>query len=257
MSETPPPIPTFLHCHTLFKGPPPVIKSKAYPWEWWAVHVPTLTPIRISLRGVRLHLQWAYNAIPLHASHPEAHATLRLDEPRLANQLATELAANFDKPIRLVKSSPIPTDHPELPEHLLVFDLNGEIPAIWRSADPRTVLPVVVTPIGNFIDAIVGPTETVSTEHLSSSEEIEITGMGFCYYWQECQAALEELRPEFLGEAHMAEMQNSTQARIDALWTSKSVDDLGKAFGDDLRKAFGDSFDFSGFFADPADLPPE
>ena len=255
MSETSPPIPTFLHCHTLFKGPPPVIKSKAYPWEWWAVHVPTLTPIRISLRGVRLHLQWAYNAIPLHASHPEAHATLRLDEPRLANQLATELAANFDKPIRLVKSSPIPTDHPELPEHLLVFDLNGEIPAIWRSADPRTVLPVVemppdddVSPIGELIGAIFGPTEVLGTS-LSWSEEIVIRVPGHLYYYQECEAALEELRIEFLGEAQMEARRNTTQARIDALWTSKSVNDL--------RKAFGDSFDFSGFFADPADLPPE
>ena len=226
MSETPPPIPTFLHCHTLFKGPPPVIKSKAYPWEWWAVHVPTLTPIRISLRGVRLHLQWAYNAIPLHASHPEAHATLRLDEPRLANQLATELAANFDKPIRLVKSSPIPTDHPELPEHLLVFDLNGEIPAIWRSADPRAIHPVEVTPIspGDLIDAIFGPTEVLGTS-LSCSEEIDISRNGGLYYYQECEAALEELRIEFFGEAQMEEMQRNTQARIDALWTSKSVDD--------------------------------
>ena len=255
MSETPPPIPTFLHCHTLFKGPPPVIKSKAYPWEWWAVHVPTLTPIRISLRGVRLHLQWAYNAIPLHASHPEAHATLRLDEPRLANQLATELAANFDKPIRLVKSSPIPTDYPELPEHLLVFDLNGEIPAIWRSADPRSISPVEVipsddvSPIGELIDAIYGPTEILSATALSSSAEIEITAEGYLYYYQECEAALEELTKEFLGDAQMEARRNTTQARIDALWTSKSVDDL--------RKAFGDSFDFSGFFADPADLPPE
>ena len=102
-----------------------------------------------------------------------------------------------------------------------------------------------VTPIspGDLIDAIFGPTEVLGTS-LSCSEEIDISLTGGLYYYQECEAALEELRIEFLGEAQMEENRKSTQARLDAI---KSAGD-GLTGPDDLRKAFGDSFDFSGFF---------
>ena len=261
MSEAPPTVPTFLHSHSLFKGPPPLSKSKASPWEWWAVHVPTLTPISISLHGIRLQLQWANHLIPpLHSSHPGAHATLHLDEPKLSAELAAELAACFDKPIRLVRSSPIPTDHPELPEHLPVFDLSGDSPAIWRSADPRMILPVEVTETtpGDLIDAIFGPRETLGTP-LSWSEEIVIRVPGHLYYYQECEAALEEYTAELLkdayGDGYLEEPQESTQARLEAIRAAGE----GLIGPDELRKLFEGSFDFEGLYDDtpPADLPAE
>lgn len=184
--------PTFLHC---FPANPARTKRKQpLPTRWWAVHVETLTPIRISLAKGTLAtldviLDPAAESLPVN-SHPEAEA----NPIAIANALIDDLKDGIHPAcslhaLRTVTTAASAALKSLPPEHMIVFDIRGDHPALWRTADPRVIYPVVLESVCGF------PAEILAGKALSYRSAIDLPAAGWTYYWDECQDALEALSP--------------------------------------------------------------
>jgi len=169
------------------------LKGRSLTMSWWAVHVESLTPVRIHIRGDCAGFAWCpAQPGPLAlVSHPDAETNLSALEAALAGELPS---------VRLVRSRTLPSRHPEndpaLPEHLIVFDINGDHPALWRTADPRVIFPVEVSLVVPEC-----PYERLGAISLSHRSTVELPASGWLYWWDECQDAYEELAPAVIAEA--------------------------------------------------------
>ena len=161
------------------------------PISWWAVHCSTLTPIRVTTHGERLSLAVLIDPahIVLAASHPDS----KVDPPAIASALLEELRTSINPRYTLHRSGIIPPGKVALPDHLIVFDIHGDHPSVWRSLDPRMILPVRVQTIGGSPVDILDP-----ATHWRTSIDIPVSG--WTYWWEECQNALEDLTPQLASD---------------------------------------------------------
>ena len=156
--------------------------------NWWAVHAETLTPIRIhSGSGGRIALDIVIDsAAPtvVFASHPDAVA----DPAAIAAGIMEDLSAHICPGCILHSSKIIPPGQADLPEHLIVFDAQGEHPHLWRTADPHMIVPVEHQDICFKTEAILGQPTYFRTA-------TDLPATGWEYWWTECQLAMRELAP--------------------------------------------------------------
>lgn len=178
-----PAMPTFLHCL------PTNLPKPGLALSWWAVHCETLTPVHITTKGLRVSLGIVIDPahIVFDASHPDAE----VDPPAIAAALLAELRAAHNPRYTLHLSGVIGPDKHPIPDHMIVFDIHGGHHSIWRTLDPRMIVPVTVQTICHLPEEILGtPTHWRTT--------LDFPVSGWQYWWEECQNALEELRPAIL-----------------------------------------------------------
>ena len=157
----------------------PANPSKSY--SWWAVHAETLTPVRVTCGAggrIALGIVTDPDARPtVFLSHPDADAapeSIRAD-------VMLELHAGLNSGARLSHTRFIDRSAAELPEYLIVFDVLGGTPAIWRTLDPQLIIPV--------------KTDLLLDQPTYWRTRVDLSAFGWEYWWTDCQQAYEALRP--------------------------------------------------------------
>lgn len=164
---------------------PSIPKNSKKPFSYWVIHGPTLTPIRVNVGlGGRVTL----DIVP----HPLAETAYINPDPGAAKPNPDLLFSELRRANpRLIRGSErfYTREDANVPEYLIVFDINGENPAIARTQDPQ------------FVNYINEPEEMLSVEHAySRTVNDNLPAMGWCYWWQDGQAAYERLAPAIIGE---------------------------------------------------------
>ncbi len=166
----------FLHALTTTPQQPP--------YSWWAIHVESLTPVKIHIgSGGRIALDIVSHPpseIPAHSSHPDSVT----DPAALTHDLLTELTATLTPHYRLHRSRVVTREDSAVPEFLLVFDHSGAHPAIARTQDPRCILP-----------ADPHDESSLSASFLAARTTTDLSADGWAYFWEDCQRAYDQLAP--------------------------------------------------------------
>ena len=149
-------------------------------FTYWTLHGETLTPVRVSVgHGGRVTLNIFLHPtteIPVFSSHPDGN----LSQEAITEEVMTSIcSANPRLSHRATRF--FTREEVEIPEYLIVFDINGENPAVARTQDPH------------FIIAINEREEMLSSEHSYCRTTIDLSAEGWCYWWQDAQAAYETL----------------------------------------------------------------
>jgi hypothetical protein len=84
------------------------------------------------------------------------------------------------------KTRTLSRDQVTVPEYLIVFDANGGHPAIARTQDPH------------FVIDINEKLQMLHTEHNFWRTTTDLSAEGWCYWWQDAQAAYENLAPDII-----------------------------------------------------------
>lgn len=177
--------------HTFFHAfpKPRNTTSKRPAFFWWAVHAETITPIRIRTGHANVvTLEFYPDATqPVHVSHPEVIFNME----KIGAALFDELKAKMNPHLTALRSSSCTTRPDHLPDHLIVSDITGNSPHLWRTLDPCVIYPVENKLICFANTSILGLPAFIRSH-------VDLPVSGWQYYWDECQNALEDLTPAFL-----------------------------------------------------------
>lgn len=164
-------------------------KDSNKPFTYWAIHGPTLTPVRVNVGpGGRVTLNiipFTDTAAPVFMKHPESRpypaaiaesimASLQQGNPRLTHKATRTFTR----------------DQVQVPEYLIVSRIDGTHPAIARTQDPHFVIDI------NERD------QMLHTEHNFWRTTTDLSAQGWCYWWQDANTAYENLAPAFIAAAH-------------------------------------------------------
>lgn len=150
---------------------PPTAPDASPPTSWWAVHVPSLTPIRV-LAGPTTFMAECHPLSPPDPSYP----------PPAASDIARELATISPLPVTVrYKDTPPQT----LSEYHIAFTAKGESPAIWRTQDPHLII-------------AAQSDHCLKDEFMASRSATDISGEGWAYWWEDAHLAYDELSPQFI-----------------------------------------------------------
>lgn len=154
-------------------------------FSWWLVHVETLTPVQVHSSGRKITVQItrpAETATPFR-SHPE----IPFDAKAIGKDIFREFKAALGPACTFKTYHVRPAADAQAPEYLLVFDINGENPAIFRTQDPAAIFPI------DTAANTLGPA-------LAWSTATDISAEGWAYFWEDCMRAYEHLSEKFIAE---------------------------------------------------------
>jgi hypothetical protein len=156
-------------------------------FTYWICHGESMTPVRVSVGyGGKITLDIVSHPageVPEYASHPDDQAT----PESITREVIAELTAANPK-LHHKTTRILTRQDAKLPDYLIVFDVNGEHPAIWHTVEPQGILP---------IDEAKGRPATKRTYHRLIKD---LSGEGWAYWWQDAHDAYQKLAPAIVGE---------------------------------------------------------
>lgn len=159
------------------------------PDSWWAVHAETLTPVLIDASKAPLFALRAVlppeNETPVFSSHPDA----AFDLTAIYREVSASIRTHICRKPAFRNLRPATRADAAVPEYLLVFDAQGENPAICRTSDPHLIIPA-----SEHDEMILG-----QPLYWRTATDLPVTGWE--YWWTDCQLAWDKLAPDMIASA--------------------------------------------------------